>query len=163
MWFPCFGRKEDEKDIERFIYHHDNRLKPMGLIDEEFSIKENLDLSGINIWVCDTKLIIIYGKEDKINKLDPTEFVGKYIYDIEPKDIGQFFGDLHKKAQNAKESVKLNLLINEKIVYIVVKPILYFGEVIASILIIIPYKVDKKVLSTIDLNTITIDLNTLTL
>lgn len=105
----------------------------------------------MSVWICDTNFIIIYGKEDKINKLDANQIIGRYVYDIIPKDLGKFCGDLHKKAQNSKEDVKVNLLINEKIVYIVTKPIIFYGEVIASILIIIPYKeYDRTSLSLFD-------------
>jgi hypothetical protein len=144
MWFDCFKNRE----TKRYIFRHDNKLRSLGLIDKDLSKKDNLDFNNINIWICDTNFKIVYGKEDKINKLDPNILVGKYIYDIDPKDLGIYWGDLHKQAQNNKEPVKLNMLINDKIVYIVVKPIIYFNEVIASILVIIPYKTyDKAILT----------------
>ena len=147
MCFPFFGRK----DKERYLLHHDNKLNVIGLIDKDFSKKENLNFSDINIWICNTDLTIIYGTYDKVNKINPNDLIGKNIYDIEPKDFAKFCGDLHKRAQDAKEPVKLNLLINEKIVYITVKPIVYLGEVIASILIIIPYKkYDRNLLAVIN-------------
>jgi hypothetical protein len=136
MWFDCFKNKT----TERYIYQHNNKLRELGMIDKELAKKENLDFSKLNVWICDTNLIIIYGKDDKINRLDTDILVGKYIYDIDPKDFGKYCGDLHKKAQTTKESVKINILLNGKMVYMVFKPIIYFNDVVASILIIIPYK-----------------------
>jgi hypothetical protein len=139
MWFSCFRTNK-----ERYIFKQDNKLHELGIIDEEFTNKNNLDFSGANMWMCDTNLIIVCGKPDRMNKLNPEELVGKYIYDMVPKDIGKLCGDLHKRAQNTRESVKVNVLVNEKLIFIVVKPIIYFDQVIASVLIAIPYKVYAK-------------------
>jgi len=128
------------RNKERYIFHHDNKFKTLGLINKEFSKKENLNLTDISVWICNSNLQLVYGTHSKVNKINPVNYIGKNIYDIDPKDLGKFCGDLHKQAQDEKTPVKITVMFNEKILYVVVKPIIYFGEVIASILIIIPYK-----------------------
>ncbi len=141
-------RKWQYRNKERYIFHHDNSFKVLGLLNKEFTKKENLDLKNINIWVCDSEMNIMYGTYSKVNKLNPVEYIGKNIYSIEPKDLGKFCGDLHKQAQETKVPVKINVAFNDRILYVVVKPLIYFGEVVASALLIIPYKTSDKSINT---------------
>lgn len=129
-----------KRNSHRYIYHHKNSFQIFGLCDKDFCKVENLDIANANIWLCDTKLRIINGTSSSLNHLNPNDYKNKNIYDVEPKDFSKFCGDLHKQAQIEKDSVKINLMLNNKLVYIVSKPILFLNEVIASVLIIIPYK-----------------------
>jgi hypothetical protein len=138
----CFNFFRNRKI--QYIYQHKNNFQVLGLCDKDFCNKDNLDMKDINIWVCDTDLNLIAGTEQKLNKLNPHDYVNKNIYDVEPKDFGKFCGDLHKQAQHSKESIKLNLILNEKIVYIVTKPLFFLNNVIASSLFIIPYKISSR-------------------
>ena len=137
----CFGKRMRE----RYIFKHDNDFQVLGILDKEFQNKEKLDMSGLGVWICDDKLNIIVGTNSDKNKLKTTDFVGKNIYDVHPKDFGKFCGDLHKSAQETKEEKKINILLNDRIVFIVAKPIIFFDEVIASSLCMIPYKHDVQV------------------
>ena len=83
---------------------------------------------------------IITGTSSSLNHLNPNDYKNKNIYDVEPKDFGKFCGGLHSQTQKVTDSVKINLMLNNRLVYIVAKPIFFLNEVIASALIIIPYK-----------------------
>ena len=135
-----FGRNGKKKERERYIFQHDNKLKVLGLLEHEFSKVENLDLTDIGVWICDGDLTVVFSTFSSVNKLDPSLSVGKNIYDVQPKDLAAFCGDLHKRAQDAKEPVKLNVTFNGKLLFIVAEPILFLDRVVASALIIIPYK-----------------------
>lgn len=134
-----FFKKLYSKHTHKYIYKHTNNFEMIGKLDKNFDDMSCLDLRGILVWVCDTNLILIHGTPDPKNNITLRKYIGKNIYDVEPKDFGTFCGNLHKNCQRTKVKKTMNILLNDKLVYVVVEPITYNDSIIASILIIIPY------------------------
>lgn len=134
----CFSKKK-QNDVGRYIYQHKNSFQLIGKLEDNYKDPWMLDTDHMHIWMCDRNMKIVQGSFDPTNNLDAKKYIGKRIFDVQPQDFGQYCGYLHQKCQTTNEVTRINLLVNEKIVHIIVLPVTYENTVIASSLIIIPY------------------------
>lgn len=141
--FSCF--KKCNRAKIKYIYKHTNKFDIIGKLDKNYDNLECLDMKAILVWVCDSKLQIIHGTTDRDNDLKLEDYIGKNIFDVKPKDFGNYCGNLHEQAQKEKKIFHINLLLNNRLVHIIVKPLTYDNNVIGSSLFIIPFIRSKTI------------------
>lgn len=126
--------------IDHYIYRHGNDFHVLGRIEAKFDHADNFDYSGMQVWGCDKNMVLIYGTHDAVIG-KPMTYIGKSIYEVEPKDFGQFCGTLHTRAQEEKNRICMKMLLNQRIVHVQVTPLMHDNNVVhGSILVIIPYR-----------------------
>jgi hypothetical protein len=104
----------------------------------------DLDLGAMQVWICDRNLKVIMGANIENQRLKEQNYVGKYIFDVVPPDLAQYFGELHQKAVSNVETNR-DVLFNDHLVYVKVVPLTYFGTAtIGSCAFVIPFKGDTR-------------------
>jgi hypothetical protein len=127
------------KKIDRNINKYINKFGEIYIHTNPIKTANNLDMDKISMHICDTEYKIIHASCDSV--YDFGEFMGKHIYEIEPNDIAMYIHSLHKIAQETKQGNILHLLMNEKLIFVSVRPLLlYNNNIFGSVGIIIPYK-----------------------
>jgi hypothetical protein len=128
------------KKPNQYIYQINNLFGEVRIPSGTTKTIKDLDIDKMSVWICDRNFKLIHATNDNHNDLRENQYLGKYIYDVTPKDLADYLYKLHKLAQEGTES-KVNVVLNEYLVYIKVLPLKFIDEeIFASAVYIVPYK-----------------------
>jgi hypothetical protein len=124
----------------QYIYQINNLFGEVQIPSGTTKTIKDLDTDKMSVWICDRNFKLIHATNDNHNDLTENQYLGKYIYDVTPKDFGDYLYKYHKSAQEGIET-KVNLVLNGFLVYLKIKPLRFINdEIFASAVFIVPYK-----------------------
>jgi bifunctional pyridoxal-dependent enzyme with beta-cystathionase and maltose regulon repressor activities len=131
--------KTDQYD-KTYITRNKNNFEEVAIPINANKTINDLDTDKITVWICDRDFKLIHATNDYVNDLNEHEYLGKFIYNVYPKDLAQYLYNLHQLAQKGEDS-SIDLVLNGHLVYLTVRSLRYSdNHIFASVVNIVPYK-----------------------
>jgi hypothetical protein len=138
----CFRIETDTKSDYNYIKRNSNQFCVVEIPTSARKTIQDLEYDKITLHLCDKDFKVIHSINDITNKIQGEDSVGKSIRDVYSKDLSDYLFNLHKLAQKERKSNFINLVINNRLVFLSVRPLIFYDDtILGSSAYIIPYRI----------------------
>jgi hypothetical protein len=137
-----FCIETDTKSNYNYIKRTSNQFCVVEIPNSAKKLTQELEYDKITLHLCDKDFKIFHATNDITNNISGEESIGKFVRDIYSKDLSEYLFNLHKLAQKERKSNFINLVINNRLVFLSVRPLIFYDDtILGSSGYIIPYKI----------------------